>query len=324
MCHSQHTALLTDTACRHISQFAEQGGKKIMLYGGEPTMHPQLPVVVRHATNCLGQIQVVTNGAYLEKPRVAEALWDAAEKANVVARVSLNSGKPETHAKLHGVPDFFWRVVKGMQGLQGSRVRLGVSFLVEEANADEILLAYAIAQEVGATDFYLRPKTGLHGIGLESLSPEARAAVQASVDHLTRPPLAPAPALHVPGWYVRFLETNRPPDTAKSYPACYFCAAARLAITPPDPGWAWSCTYWRADPRFHVADLSEVPFGSPEFERHRQAAIRRVNPSVDCAGVICNRHEANQAIWKRHRARETATSWGRGSLPAKPLINCVQ
>ena len=72
MRHSRHTSLFVGTACRLISQFANQGGKELLLYGGEPTAYPQFGKVMRHAANCMEVVRVVTNGAFLEKPRIAE------------------------------------------------------------------------------------------------------------------------------------------------------------------------------------------------------------------------------------------------------------
>lgn len=265
MSHSHHTSLLGETACHLISQFSDQGGKEVLLYGGEPTAHPQFDKVVLHAADCIGLIRVVTNGAFLEKRCIAEALWAAADNAKVTVRVSLNAGTPQTHEALHRVRGFFLHVVRGMKMLTaaGSHVQLGVSYLVEEANASEVVQAYDIAVEVGATDFWLRPKTGLHGIGLLPLSQTARQAVLEAVDCLQkRRRTQPAPRVHVKPWYLQFLKANRLPETTKPYPACYFCAASRLVLTPPEPGVFWACPYWRAHPRFHVANLSEVTFGS--------------------------------------------------------------
>jgi len=58
-----------------------------------------------------------------------------------------------------------------------------------------------------------------------------------------------------------------------------------------------------------------VPFDSDEFERCRIAAIQRIDPSRDCANVICNRNEANKAIWKNLKAKSVFTNAGAPKLP---------
>ncbi len=71
---------------------------------------------------------------------------------------------------------------------------------------------------------------------------------------------------------------------------------SRIVVTPPDPGVAWSCTYFRADDRFQIANLAEAPLGSACFEELRLRAIRRIDPRVECCNIICNRADANQWI----------------------------
>ncbi len=312
MRHSKHSSILVGTARRLISRFAEEYGvREVLLYGGEPTIHPHFGAIVRHAARCVPIVRVVTNGAFLEKPCVAKALKAAAEEAEVSVRVSLNAGTQATHEELHKVKGFFPRVVRGMKALKGSNVNLSVSYLLEEANANEVLQAYLISTEVGATDFWLRPKTGVHGIGLIPLSQATRGVVLNVIERLTQQ--TDAPVFRVDSWFLRYLQSGCPPRTTKPYPMCYYCGASRLVITPPEPGVVWSCPYWRADKRFLVADLSEVPFGSPEFERCRIAAIQRIFPPSHCARVICNRNEANKAIWERLLREKVARDWSQAA-----------
>lgn len=296
-CHSRYTSLSTSTALTLISQFIDQGGSEIRIYGGEPTLFPEFASIVKHAAQSADSVRVVTNGSLLEKSAIAEALKGAAEVSELSVRVSLNSGTPRTHEELHGVKGFFPKVLRGIENLSNSSVQLGVSFLVEDANANEVLKAYEIATQLGVTDFYLRAKTGLHGIDVIEMSTYAREAVLEAIG-LIQHNKAVCPKLHVSPWYADFLEAGDPPDTAKSYTSCYYCGAARLIVTPPEPGVVWSCTYFRGDPRFHIASLGDVPFDSSEFENRRIAAIRRIFPPRDCAGVICDRDFLNRTIWE--------------------------
>lgn len=260
MRYSRHTDLLLSTVCCLISQFADQGGQEVRLYGGEPTVHKHFGTIVRHAAKCVDFIRVVTNGSLLKSPSVSEALKAASETAKLSVRVSLNAGMPQTHERLHRVSGFFPEVLKGIESLSSSGIQLGVGYLVEEANANEVFRAYEITRECGATDFWLRPKTGLHGIGLAPMSLAARQAVLESIAKLMQCDQVTDPKLHLQSWFPSFLEAELLPDTAKSYPACYYCAASRLVITPPDPGVVWACTYWRAHPRFHVANQHSLTY----------------------------------------------------------------
>ena len=304
MKHSSKTSLHKKTVCRLISQFAATGGKEILFYGGEPTMHPEFSSIILHAAKDIPLIRVVTNGAFLAKPKVSESLFRAAEMTEVIIRVSLNAGTSKTHERLHHANGFFNQIIDGMQVLKGSGVKVSVSFMVEDKNANEITKAFRIAEEVGAKDFWIRPKTGLHGIGLVPMRATNRNLVLNSSYQIEQSRSDFTPSYHIERWFLEFLKYNIPPNTTKSYTSCYYCSASRLIITPPDPGIVWSCTYWRGDPLFYVTDLKKTPFGSDEFESRRQKSIRRVNPRKDCIGVICNRDEANKAIWRRYQAKK--------------------
>lgn len=307
MVHSRHASLQTATACRLISLFVAHGGNEVLFYGGEPTVHPGFPRAVHHAARLAATVRLVTNGTRLAHPRVAEALAEAARTTNLAVRVSLNAGTPETHAQHFGVNGLFYVALQGMKTVAEAGVPLGVSFLLGDDNAAEIKQAYEVARQVRATDFWLRPKTGLHSIGLTPLSSASRNLALRAIDELSRPTHTHAPRFHLQQWHRRFLDDGTLPDTTKPYPRCFYCGASRIVITPPEPGVAWSCAYWRADERFLIADLSQVEFGTEEFGRRRLQAIGRICPQRDCAGVICDRNDLNEAAWERlARSKTTA------------------
>jgi len=301
MSHSRRACLHRNTISAILKRFKDWGGQVLQLYGGEPTAHPDFADILMCAAGMFSKVELVTNGAFLNMPQIAGSIISAANETQETVRVSLNAGTAKTHALLHGAEDYFTRVVHGMNMLRAgdSNVNLGVSFLVEEANVHEIVQAYDVAVEAAATAFWLRPKSGPNSIGLILLSNAARTAVcEAILDITSRCNGNRQPELRVEPWFIAYLEGNAVPDTAKPYTSCFYCAAARIVITPPDPGEVWSCTYRRADARFHVASLSDAPLGSEDFERQRVAAIQRISPPLDCAGVICMWNEANLAIWE--------------------------
>lgn len=301
MRHSGHASLAAATCRSLIDRFVDQGGHEVLLYGGEPTAHLWFGEIARHAAIRVPNVRVVSNGYYLSEPRVHQALWDAAQYTDVTVRVSLNAGTPETHGLLHGCDGAWDRVVDGMTQLtrHDTPLDLGISFLVEEANAREVCRGYDIACQAGAGSYWVRAKTGMHSVGMDPLSPNARAAVLDALSEIEeRAQDEGGPSVHVAPWYLAFLRYDVQPDTNKPYSSCYYCGSARIVVTPPDPGLAWSCTYWRGSPRHFIANLRDTPFGTEEFEQKRIAAIRRVNPSTHCANVICNRNSANKAIWQ--------------------------
>lgn len=306
MYESGRASLQTDTVCSLIDQHAENRGSNINIYGGEPTTHENFASIVQYAAKRLASIRIITNGSQLIREEISSAIGEAAEHADVEVRVSLNAGREKTHDLLHRVRGAFNHILEGMLLLTQppSNVVLGVSYLTEPANANELEIAYGIAIAVRANYFAIRPKTGMHGIGMAPMSRAARNAVLNAVQRLQdQENDAQRPKVLVPEHYLRFLKFNTTPDTVKKYPACWFCANSRVVITPPNPGMAWSCPYWRGDPRFKIADLSQVPYDTQEFEQCRIEAIHRIIPGRDCNRVICNRHEENKAIWSALKAQ---------------------
>lgn len=302
MRQSRQSSLRFVTIRNLIKQFAERGGTEILLYGGEPTLHEDFPQIIAFAAEHVNSVHVITNGSQLHKDRIAAAIRCATKCTNVEVRVSVNTGTPETHNRLHGVEGHFSRVVSGMQKLtsENSGVSLGFSFLAQQANAYEIVQAYDIATEVKAAYFAIRPLTGAHGIGLVQMDKSANNAILNAMNTLiSRSHDTGTPEVRVDAYYPEFLASGLQPDTSKRYARCYYCGNSRIIVTPPDPGIAWACTYWRGEAHFKIADMAQVPFGSEEFEKCRLNVVRRIRPEINCSKVICNRREANMAIYER-------------------------
>jgi len=314
---SGRTSLRTGTVLQIIEIATQKGVKIFNFYGGEPTLHGAFGRIVRFTAKRAGKIRIITNGSQLIKEQIADSIAEASRCTEVEVRVSLNAGTEKTHDSLHGVKGFFKLIVEGIQFLMNhpNKIQLGISYLAEEENTDELEKAYDIARRVSAKYFTVRPKTGPHGIGISQLSPAARNALLQGIERLQENYGKLEPELQFPKWYLAFLKFGRMPNTSKPYPACWFCANSRLVITPPEPGVAWSCPYWRGDDRFKIADLAEVPYGTEEFERCRVEAIRRISPSRDCAHVICNRHEENKAVWSVWKKTKSKFICARFSLP---------
>lgn len=299
---SRHSSLKLETIYNLVDECPELGIEEIALYGGEPTVHSNFPEILQYISKKIGRVRLITNGSRLIRPEIAKAIIRAAEHTDLQIRVSLNSGSEETHNRLHGVKGVFWDILKGL-GLIAkvtSRVKLVISFLVSELNINEIEDAYSIANKCNAAFFSVRPMTGRHGIRILPLSCAARLAVLWAIQNLQKISRSSGNTkLDMDRLYLVYLRTGCQPNTVKRYPFCYFCASSRIVISPPDPGVAWACTYWRADPRFKIAELAEAPFGSRKFELLRREAVRRIRPGFDCAAVICNRHNVNDAIYKK-------------------------
>lgn len=297
-----------DTAGGIIDDFAAMGGRSVEFYGGEPTCHPAFPELFRRAARIFPAVRLITNGAYLVRADVRAGIRDAAAATQVAVRVSLNAGSAPTHDAGHGVQGYFPRIVEGVYALaaEARSARIGISYLLDDENAGEIGSAFEIAARAGAEEFWLRAKTGSHGIGVIPIAPESRAAACEQIRRVCEiAGSGGSPAFHIEPWHERYLQTGTADvDTDKSYPSCYSCGASRVVVTPP--GNVYACTYWRADERFLICRLADAPLGSPEFDSRRLEVLNSIRPAVHCADVICNRSAANTAVWSRRAASRAA------------------
>jgi MoaA/NifB/PqqE/SkfB family radical SAM enzyme len=135
----------------------QMGVKAIQITGGgEPTVHPHHVEVFEAVHHRNMDLALVSNGVR----------WTAETHAALVfakwVRVSIDAGKPETYAVTRNVStqhfEAAWRNVAMLADKKngmGTKLRLGVSFVVTRENFREILLAVDRAKEAGADNIRL-------------------------------------------------------------------------------------------------------------------------------------------------------------------------
>jgi MoaA/NifB/PqqE/SkfB family radical SAM enzyme len=82
---------------RTIDQAVDLGVARIQLIGGEPTLHPDLPALVRHALRRGSEIEVYSNLV-----RVSDELWRLFESPGVALATSYYSPAAEQHDAVTG------------------------------------------------------------------------------------------------------------------------------------------------------------------------------------------------------------------------------
>lgn len=119
--------------------------------GGEPLMHPQFVHLVESARNLGFHIGIITNGALLASPGVAQSLANHC----TWIRVSLDAGTPEVYRRVHGPGANLEHVRHGITELlrtrqiHSSSVVIGVKFLASRLNAFDCDSAIELAEELG-------------------------------------------------------------------------------------------------------------------------------------------------------------------------------
>ena len=155
------SAISVEAVEERIREGREQGGQRLILSGGEPTIHPQYVDFLR-----LGRkleytwLQTVTNGRMFAYRKFANGALGAGLNE---ATFSMHGHTPELHDYLVGVKGAFKQAMAGMHNLLGRCV----------VNVDVVLSAVNIPHLREILEFYI--DLGIHEFDLLHMIPFGRA-----------------------------------------------------------------------------------------------------------------------------------------------------
>jgi MoaA/NifB/PqqE/SkfB family radical SAM enzyme len=93
---SDHGTMTADDWRRVLDESAAVGAQEVVIIGGEPTLHPDLPELVRYALDRGMRVEVFSN---LARP-LPDALWALFETPGVRLATSYYSADARTHEKI--------------------------------------------------------------------------------------------------------------------------------------------------------------------------------------------------------------------------------
>jgi len=146
--------ILEELSTFTVNGFGVQG--VVFKGGGEPTLYPDFPELVKKARTLGFEVGVVTNGSRLPAPGLAEALvqWVS------YVRVSIDGPTPETHYRIHGSRDFA-EIVAGVERLMSLRRArhpiVGLSFAMDHVMISVIPDAIALGDRLEVDYVLIRP-----------------------------------------------------------------------------------------------------------------------------------------------------------------------
>jgi len=166
-----------ETAVSAAEQFAQQGGRELLVTGGEPFLHPDLgELVVRTAEHV--PVTLLTNAMVFGKGRRREAL-ESFDRDRVTLQISLDSAGPELHDRQRGAGSHR-RALEGIALARelDFRVRVATTYLPEDAPAAGDLHGTLADLGIAEEDRLIRPvaaegyaEDGVE-ITLDSVEPE--------------------------------------------------------------------------------------------------------------------------------------------------------
>jgi molybdenum cofactor biosynthesis enzyme MoaA len=147
--------LSEEDVCREIKRGRDElGADKVILSGGEGSIHPKFVDFVRYARD-LGyeRIQTVTNGVMFAKREFYAA---AVEAGLGEITFSLHGHTPELHDRLTGTPGAFHKLMKGMvRAIREGRVIVNIDVCINKQNVSYIDRIVDLCLSVGVREFDL-------------------------------------------------------------------------------------------------------------------------------------------------------------------------
>jgi MoaA/NifB/PqqE/SkfB family radical SAM enzyme len=118
-----------------VDDLVRRGYYGVILTGGEPTLHPDLPAIARYARDAGLHVRVITNGTRLADPAYARALAGAGVQ---LAHVSIYSVRPAVEARLRGQPDTLPIALAALDSAHAAGLEVNVNCVINRWNADHL------------------------------------------------------------------------------------------------------------------------------------------------------------------------------------------
>lgn len=133
---------------------SERGAERLILSGGEPTLHPAFLELCRYAKG-LGyqRVQIVTNGHKLADRSFFEATMEAGLGE---ITFSLHGHTAELHDRLTGTPGSFQRLMKGLvRAKRDGRPIVNVDIVINRQNVAVVWQIVELCLSLGVSEFDL-------------------------------------------------------------------------------------------------------------------------------------------------------------------------
>jgi len=118
-----------------VDDFVARGYFGVILTGGEPTLHPELPRICEYAREQGLHVRMITNGHRLADPAFAREMGDAGLS---LVHVSIYSVKPEVEAKLRGMEGTLDRAFAALDNANAQGIDANINSVINRLNADHL------------------------------------------------------------------------------------------------------------------------------------------------------------------------------------------
>lgn len=156
-----------------VDDFVARGYFGIILTGGEPTLHPELPQVVEYARTQGLHVRMITNGHRLSEPDFTRDLADAGLQ---LVHISVYSVNPEIEARLRGAEGTLERAFAAVGHAHRHGIEVNINCVINRLNADHLdaNIAYWMREHPYVRHFIwnnLDPSMGRAEVNQEEFTP---------------------------------------------------------------------------------------------------------------------------------------------------------
>jgi len=129
-----------------IKQLDQTGVAAVAFSGGEPTIHPHFPAVLKAAADAGMYTALATNGLIFAERSFAEKLKKLGLR---YVEVSVDSADPEKHDQFRGVKGAWEKAVRGLRNAVELGFSTAMATTVTRLNIDEVDDILGLAEEIG-------------------------------------------------------------------------------------------------------------------------------------------------------------------------------
>ena len=118
-----------------VDDFVKRGYFGIILTGGEPSLHPELPAICRYATDQGLHVRMITNGWRMADESFAK---DMAHAGLRLVHVSVYSVRPHIEERLRGTAGTLERAYAAVENAHKHGIEVNINCVINKLNADHL------------------------------------------------------------------------------------------------------------------------------------------------------------------------------------------
>lgn len=118
-----------------VDDFVKRGYFGVILTGGEPSLHPELPRICRYATDQGLHVRMISNGWRLADDRYAQEMAEAGLK---IVHISVYSVRNDIEEQLRGTPGTLEKAFAAMDNAHRHGVDVNHNCVINRLNADHL------------------------------------------------------------------------------------------------------------------------------------------------------------------------------------------